>query len=119
MQKQRSGSIVNVSSISGTTKSGSVLEYDISKAAVNAITRHYAIKLGPYIRVNAVAPGGTDTDMALNHTQEAKNRYIKKSPLKKRAKPEDIAKVIAFIASEDSDIMTGQIIVADSGYSLV
>ncbi len=120
MLKQKSGVIVNVSSVSGTTCwGGGSLEYEISKAAVNAITKHFAIRLAPDIRVNAVAPGGTDTDLAMKHSEEYKKAYIQKAPLKRRAKPEDIAKVIAFLASEDSGIMTGQIIVADSGFTLV
>lgn len=119
MLKQEYGVIVNVSSISGTTYFGDSLEYDISKAAVNTITKHFAIRLAPDIRVNCVAPGGTDTDMGMKLSEEGRKAYIQKAPLKKRAKPEDIAKMIAFLASEDSDIMTGQIIVADSGFTLV
>lgn len=119
MLRQKSGVIVNVSSISGTTQWGHYLEYEISKAAVNVLTKHFAIILSPHIRVNCVAPGGTDTDMALTHSEETRKAYIQKAPLKRRAMPEDIAKVIAFLASEDSGIMTGQIVVADSGYTLI
>ncbi|MBI2675895.1 MAG: 3-oxoacyl-ACP reductase FabG [Candidatus Aenigmarchaeota archaeon] len=119
MLRQKSGAIVNVSSISGTARWGHFLEYEISKAAVNALTKHFAVILAPHVRVNCVAPGGTDTDMALKHSEEMRKAYIQKAPLKRRARPEDIAKVIAFLASEDSGIMTGQIITADSGFTLV
>jgi 3-oxoacyl-[acyl-carrier protein] reductase len=119
MLKQKSGVIVNISSISGTTSWGDSLEYEISKAAVNAVTKHFAIRLAPDVRVNSVAPGGTDTDMGMKFSEERRKAYIQKSPLKRRAKPEDIAKVIAFLASEDSNIMTGQVVIADSGFCLV
>lgn len=119
MKESSSPSIVNISSISGTTSWGLSLEYEITKSSVNSITKHFAIKLGPHIRVNAVAPGGTDTDMAEKHSMERREGYIKKAPLKRRANPEDIAKSILYLASDDSKNITGQILVSDGGISLV
>lgn len=118
MLAQKTGVIVNVSSISGTTIWGmDTVEYISSKSSINALTRHFAIKLGPHIRVNCVAPSNTDTDMG-KLSDDFRIAYIKKTPLKRRAEPGDIAKVILFLASDDSDILTGQVIVADGGFSL-
>lgn len=118
MLEQKTGTIVNVSSISGTTNFNWSLYYEISKSTVNTITKHFAIKLGPDIKVNCVAPGGTDTDMAKNHSKKNIQDYIEKAPLKRRAKPEDIAKNILFLCSDDSINITGQTIVSDGGYTL-
>ncbi len=118
MLKQKRGTIVNISSISGTNDWGLCLEYEISKSAVNAITKHYAIKLAPNIRVNCIAPGGTDTDMAMKHSKERKEAYIEKTPLKKRARPEEIANTVLFLASDEASYITGQILTVDGGYTL-
>ena len=118
MIEQKTGTIVNISSISGTTNFNWSLYYEISKSSVNTITKHFAIKLGPYIRVNCIAPGGTDTDMAKMHSKETKQDYIEKAPLKRRATPEDMAKNIIFLCSDDSKNITGQTIISDGGYTL-
>lgn len=114
MIKNRYGKIINVASIAGigTALSGTTL-YAITKAAIMALTRRLAFELGPYnISVNAIAPGMILTDMATPEGVE----YVKRmSVLGRIGKPEDIASLALFLASDDSSYITGQVIVADGG----
>ena len=117
MQKNKFGRIVNVSSNDGLSIFvPTSMDYDSSKAGVIALTKNLAMELAPYIRVDSVAPGWVNTDMneGLPHDflKEEKQRAL----LKRFADSEEIAKVILFLASEDSSFMTGSIVTADGGY---
>jgi len=113
IKQRRGGKIINISSIAADTTYAGQLAYVASKGGVNSLTRAAAIDLAPYhINVNAIAPGSTDTPM-LRTEKEALEKRKAKIPLGKLAKPEDIAATAVFLASEDSDHLTGSIIVVD------
>lgn len=117
MLKNKSGSIINVSSTNGIdTVYPESLDYDASKAGVISLTKNLAIQYAPYIRVNSVAPGWVMTDM----NKELDSDFIKaeeeKILLKRFAKPEDIAKVIYFLASDDACYINSEIIRVDGGF---
>ena len=114
MIRNKYGKIINIASIAGigTALPGTTL-YAITKAAVIALTRRLAFELGPYnINVNAIAPGMILTDMA---TPEGVEYAKKHSVLGRVGNPEDIAELAAFLASDESSYITGQVIVADGG----
>lgn len=115
IKQKRGGKIINISSIAADTTYAGQLAYVASKGGVNSLTRAAAIDLAPYhINVNAIAPGSTDTPMLRTEKEELEKRRAK-IPLGKLAKPEDIAATALFLASEDSDHLTGSIIVVDGG----
>jgi NAD(P)-dependent dehydrogenase (short-subunit alcohol dehydrogenase family) len=108
MAQGQPGAIVNVSSIAVRLGS-TVLDYAASKAAVEAITKSMAKNLaGSGIRVNAVSPGIVDTAMGRRVPKEVLEERVKIVPLKRMAAPEEIASVIAFLASDDASYVTGQ-----------
>ena len=111
------GRIINISSVAATTKFTGFSVYSATKAALNSLTRVWAQDLGARkITVNAVAPGTTASDMydqAL--PEEAKKELIGKTALGRVGQPDDIAAVVAFLASEEGRWITGQIIEADGG----
>lgn len=118
MRKQRSGSIVNMASISahGPGKWMSA-DYAASKAALVSLTKSLAFEAGRLgIRVNAISPGMVETDMTKIIPQ--RNRDNINIPLKRFAKPEEIANVTAFLLSEESGYMTGQVLNVDGGLHL-
>lgn len=116
MMRQNSGSIVNIASIAGIDGDPAQYEYAASKAAVIGGTRKLARELAPNnIRVNAVAPGMIDTAMGGQIKEELKQEVLAKVMMKRLGKPEEIAKVIAFLASDSASYITGQIIRADGG----
>lgn len=111
------GSIVNVSSIAAVvgTPVGSV--YNASKAAMDALTRSWAIEFGPAgIRVNSVAPGPVATDKALAEAGEVFEAIAKDLPLQRVGQPEEIAEAVLFLASDKASFITGSVITADGGY---
>jgi len=116
MIKKRSGKIINIASIAGIgTALLGTTAYAITKSAIILLTKRLAFELGPYgITVNAIAPGMIITDMSMvdpSRIEVAKKRSI----LNKVGNPKDIAKLALFLASEDSNYITGQTIVADGG----
>ncbi|MCM1185088.1 MAG: SDR family oxidoreductase [Lachnoclostridium sp.] len=117
MRKQKKGSIVNVTSSGAIDGNAGRTAYNASKAAIISTTKTMARELGIYgIRVNAIAPGLTDTDMARDYTpEEIMTREIESSSLKRIGKPEEIANVIAFLASDLSSYVTGQTWRVDGG----
>ena len=117
---QKSGKIVNISSIRGIDHCGreGVMDYSASKTAVIGLTKTMAKELAPYINVNTVAPGHTNTEMTAPLPPEIKQNMIEGSYLKRMAEPEDIAKAILFMASDDADFITGQVLLVDGGFSL-
>lgn len=115
MLKQRKGSIVNISSVRGLPHAGRPgnLDYSASKAAVINITKTMAKALAPDVRINAVAPGPADTRINNWKPEDMKYTY-----LGRLIKPEEIAKAVLFLASDESTVITGEVLVIDGGYSL-
>ena len=114
----RGGSIINISSIVslGATPSASV--YSATKAAVDSLTRTLAAELGPKkILVNSVLPGPVETEgtNAMAEWDQIQNLYVPQTPLGRVGRPQDIANVVSFLASEDAGWVTGQIIPATGG----
>ena len=120
MVEQKSGKIINISSIRGIDHCGreGIMDYSASKAAVINLTKTMAKELAPYVNVNTVAPGHTATEMIKSLPEEIKRNMIEGSYLKRMAEPEDIAKAILFLASNDADFVTGQVLLVDGGFSL-
>ena len=114
----KSGStIVNVSSTNGTkTISPECLDYNVSKVGLQSLTRDLAFQLKPNIRVNAIAIGWADTDMNKDLPKEYIEDENAKIYLERFAQPEEIAKTIYFLASEESSYINSEILVIDGGY---
>ena len=85
---------------------------------VIGLTKTMAKELAPYINVNTVAPGHTKTEMTAPLPDEVKQNMIEGSYLKRMAEPEDIAKAVLFMSSDDANFITGQILLVDGGFSL-
>lgn len=116
MCRQKSGSIINISSIAGLDGDPAQLEYSASKAAISCATKKLAIEFGKYgLRVNAVAPGMTDTKMLAQMNRETQNGMLEKVILSRIADPLEIAGAILFLASDESSYITGQTIRVDGG----
>ncbi|HEX8894719.1 MAG TPA: glucose 1-dehydrogenase [Terriglobales bacterium] len=118
MLPQGSGSIVNVSSAYGSVGAAGASVYVASKHAVEGITKSAALEVaGTGVRVNVVAPGTTDTGMLTRFTSTDKNKeaLVSTVPVKRLAAPEEIAHVIAFVASSNASYMTGASIPVDGG----
>jgi 3-oxoacyl-[acyl-carrier protein] reductase len=113
----RGGKIINISSSGARQALGYFAAYAATKAGVEAVTRCLAEELGPRgIRVNAIAPGGTETDMNAMIPPEAKAAAAQITPLRRFGRPEDFGGVAAFLASADADWITGQVIPVNGGY---
>ena len=111
------GRIVNVSSLAAKILKPDMIDYATTKAAVIAFTRHCAAAFAPHVRVNCVAPGLTNTDLAQSANPDAVARLIAATPLGRMAEPDEIAEVVRFLLSEQSSFVTGQTIVACGGRS--
>lgn len=120
MQEHGGGNIVNVASVRGLFYCGRKgnSNYSASKSAVMSLTTNMAMELAPEIRVNAVAPGPTNTDLSKDWDAHTLNCAINESYFKRLTEPEEIANAIAFLASDDASGITGEILVIDGGYSL-
>ncbi|MCD6547502.1 MAG: SDR family oxidoreductase, partial [Nanoarchaeota archaeon] len=119
MLKQKSGKIINIASIAGIKPSGKSIEYQIAKSGVITMTKALALALAPYINVNCISPGHTMTDMTgYDKNPEKKKRAEANIPLGRVGQPEDIAKAALFLASSDSDYITGINLIVDGGRSL-
>lgn len=116
MMKQKSGRIINVASIVGVSGNPGQANYVAAKAGVIGLTKTTAKELASRnILVNAVAPGFISTDMTDQLSEEQKESLLKIVPLERFGKPEDVARVIRFLASEDANYITGQTIHIDGG----
>jgi 3-oxoacyl-[acyl-carrier protein] reductase len=110
------GRIINLSSQRAFSPRDGTGVYAASKAAVSVLTRAFAVELGPrQITVNAVAPAMTRTDMTAGIPAAKKAAVAEATPLRRLAEPEDIADVVAFLASDDARWITGRTILADGG----
>jgi 3-oxoacyl-[acyl-carrier protein] reductase len=120
MMKQRRGRIINVSSVVAEHVNQGQTNYAASKGAINAFTRALAVELASRgVTVNAIAPGFIETDMSAAIRNKAGDLIEKKFiPMKRIGKPEDVARVAVFLASEESGYMTGQVLTVDGGLSL-
>lgn len=116
MLRQRSGSIINIASVAADCEDTSQLEYAASKAALVCATKKLAREMGAVgIRVNAVSPGLTDTKMAQEIEDETMSKINSGLTLRRLGRPEEIAKTIAFLASDDSSFINGENVKVDGG----
>jgi 3-oxoacyl-[acyl-carrier protein] reductase len=117
MLNQKKGKIINISSVSGLAQRTALgnVAYAAAKAGVIGLTRSLAVNLSPHINVNAICPGLTETDMATSLPPERNKMVIEETPLKRIGKPEDLAYAVLFLASDESDFITGEVITVSGG----
>ena len=116
MIKQRSGRIINISSIAGLTGNAGQANYSASKAGLIGLTKTLARELASRgITVNAVAPGLIETDMTTVLSEEIRQAILQKVPLGKLGEPDDIAGAVAYLASPEAKYITGQVLTVDGG----
>lgn len=118
MKLKKYGRIINISSIWGIRSKENRTLYSLTKFGINGLTKSLARELGEYnILINSVAPGYVNTEMTNQNVSHHEQEKIKDSiPLKRFAEPKEIAKLIAFLISEDNSYITGQTIIADGGF---
>ncbi|MBW2574696.1 MAG: 3-oxoacyl-[acyl-carrier-protein] reductase [Deltaproteobacteria bacterium] len=116
MMKQRYGRIINMASVVGVTGNAGQANYSASKAGLIGLTKTVAKELAPRgITVNAIAPGFIETDMTALLSEKARNAMLDQVPLGRAGQPEDVAAVVAFLASESASYLTGQVIHVSGG----
>ncbi|WP_217997855.1 SDR family NAD(P)-dependent oxidoreductase [Alicyclobacillus acidiphilus] len=118
MREHGGGSIVNISSIYALVGSGASAAYQASKAAVHLLTKTAAVEYAKAnIRVNSVHPGIIDTPMIANMTEDRYQILVSGTPMGRLGKPEEVAKGVLFLASDDASYITGAELVIDGGYT--
>ena len=117
MLEQKKGKIINISSNSGMYHPSAMqfAEYVASKAGLNGLTKALALRLGPYIEVNAICPGAIATEMTTYRDNTANQNLINETPLKRLGSVEDVANAALFLASNDSDFITGELMLVTGG----
>ncbi len=119
MLKQRSGVIVNISSVVGLAGNAAQANYAAAKAGIIGFSKSVAKELGSRgIRVNAIAPGYIATDMTAVLTEGRKDEVLRAIPLGRLGKPEDVAKVVRFLVSPEASYITGQTLCVDGGMAM-
>ena len=114
--KQNTSSIINISSVSGIDLPEGNCAYGVSKAAFIAFTKVLAAECGRFnIRVNTIAPGLIDTDMFRKIEEKAKKGLVARASLNRLGSPEEVANLAAFLASDESSFVNGQVIRIDGG----
>ncbi|MBQ1935358.1 MAG: SDR family oxidoreductase, partial [Clostridia bacterium] len=117
MIDRKQGKIINISSMWGQVGASCEVHYSAAKAALIGMTKALAKEVGPsHIQVNCIAPGVIETDMLRDFTVEDKNALAEETPLCRIGTPADIAKVALFLASDDADFITGQILGVNGGF---
>ena len=113
------GSIVNMSSVNGTLTIPTIASYNVSKGGINQLTRVMALSLADKgVRVNAVAPGTIATELAAKAvltSEEARQRIMMRTPMKRLGEPAEVADAVAYLASDAASYITGEIVVVDGG----
>ena len=119
MKDQGGGAIVHMSSVNGVLAIPEIASYNVSKGGLNQLTRAMALALADDgIRVNAVAPGTIATELASKAvltSDEARNKILGRTPMKRLGNPSEVAHVVAFLASDAASYMTGEVITVDGG----
>ena len=119
MLKQKSGRIINISSVSGIVGNAGQANYSASKAGLIGLTKSVARELASRnICVNAVAPGFIRTDMTDKLPEAVQDNAVEQIPLKKMGRPEDVAQAVLFLARDASDYITGQVLCVDGGMAM-
>lgn len=119
MMRQRYGRIVNLSSVVGLRGNAGQVNYAASKAGVVGMTKSLAKELASRgVTVNAVAPGFIETDMTAAMTDAAKTATLTSIPIQKLGAPEDVARAVAFLASDEAAYITGQVLAVDGGMAM-
>jgi 3-oxoacyl-[acyl-carrier protein] reductase len=116
MMKQKYGRIINITSIIGEMGNAGQVNYSAAKAGIIGFTKSAAKELGSRaITVNAVSPGFIETDMTRNLPENIRNKYVEGIPLGRFGTPENVAKVVAFLASDDASYITGEVVRVNGG----
>ena len=116
--QEHGGSVINVVSVGGLTYGGLIGNYDNTKAALVHMTKHFAVELGPRVRVNAIAPGLVKTDFARALWEPNEDAVAQRVPLRRLGEPHDIAGAAVFLASDAASWVTGDVLVVDGGAML-
>ncbi|HXM58378.1 MAG TPA: glucose 1-dehydrogenase [Candidatus Dormibacteraeota bacterium] len=116
VERGRGGAVVSISSWGATRAHRAMAAYDASKAGIEAFTRTAAVDLAPFaIRVNAVAPGVVHTEGSMLQTPEERAQRARPIPLGRLGSPADVAAAVAFLASDEAEYITGQVLYVDGG----
>jgi 3-oxoacyl-[acyl-carrier protein] reductase len=116
MMKQRSGRIINITSVVGVMGNAGQANYTASKAGLIGLTKTAAKELAPRgITVNAIAPGFIETSMTINLSEKVRQALLAQVPLGRMGRPEDVAQIVRFLASDEASYVTGQVIHVNGG----
>jgi enoyl-[acyl-carrier protein] reductase III len=122
MQARQGGAVVSISSLGGSRVMRDYFLVGVSKAALEAVTRYLAVELAPHgVRVNAVSGGLVETDALKSFAwgPEVVNQTVARTPAGRMVEPDDLARAVAFLCSEDATMIRGQTLVVDGGFSLL